>query len=57
MKRFFVQGTPDLHKQLQHLAIDLNTSAEKLAGILLSQAVERASADVKAGRLKAGDVK
>lgn len=44
-KRFFIQGTVELQKRLQHLAIDLDTSAEKLAGRLLDEAVERALAE------------
>jgi len=46
VKRFFVQGTVDLHRQLQHLAIDLDTSAEKLAGQLLQEAVDRKRAEI-----------
>jgi predicted transcriptional regulator len=49
-KRFFIKGTVDLHKKLQHLAIDLNTSAERLAGELLAEAVERAKAEVESGK-------
>lgn len=45
-KRFFIQGTVALHKALQHLAIDLDTSAEKLAGELLADAVSRKQAEV-----------
>jgi predicted transcriptional regulator len=48
VKRFFIQGTEDLHRRLQHLAIDLDTSAEKLAGKLLAEAVQRAEAEGKA---------
>jgi hypothetical protein len=44
-KRFFVQGTETLHKRLQHLAIDRDSSAEKLAGVLLAAAVELAERD------------
>lgn len=50
--RFLVQGTEDVHKRLQHLAIDLDTSAEKLAGRLLAEAVERAEAELRAGKRK-----
>jgi len=46
VKRFFIQGTNALHKELQHLAIDLETSAEKLAGELLVEAVARKKAEL-----------
>lgn len=52
-KRFFVQGTEDLHKRLQHLAIDFGTSAEKLAGRLLEEAVARAERDAAPDKPKA----
>lgn len=45
-KRFFIQGTVDLHKRLQHLAIDLDSSAEKLAGQLLAEIVAQKEAEL-----------
>lgn len=47
VKRFFIQSTADIHKRLQHLAIDRETSAEKLAGEMVAEAVARAEADAK----------
>lgn len=49
-KRFFIQGTVDLHKRLQHLAVDLDDSAEKLAGKLLAEYVPTVEAEVRAGK-------
>lgn len=46
-KRFFVQGTVELHKLLQHLAIDVGTSAEKLAGELLKEAAARKQEELR----------
>lgn len=56
-KRFFVQGTNDLHKRLQHLAIDRETSAEKLAGLLLAAAIELAERDPAFAKSPAHDVR
>lgn len=52
MKRFFVQAPEDAHKRLQHLAIDRDTSAEKLAGMLLLDAIARAEAEEAVARSK-----
>jgi predicted transcriptional regulator len=49
-KRFFVQSTDVVQRALQHLAIDLETSAEKLAGFALAEFVERAQRDADAAR-------
>lgn len=45
-KRFFIQSTDDIHKRLQHLAIDHGTSAEKLGGQFIAEAVARAEAEL-----------
>lgn len=50
--RYFIRSTPETKKALQHLAIDLNAPLEKLAGRLLADAVDRAVADFKSGKLK-----
>lgn len=51
-ERYFIRSTEQTRKALQHLAIDLNETLEKLAGKLLGESVERAVADFKAGKLK-----
>ena len=45
LPRFWVTSTNGVHKELRHLAIDLDTSAEKLAGIIVTEAVARAKGD------------
>jgi len=45
LKRFFVQAPADVQKRLRVLAIQLDTTAEKLGGILLERAVTLAEAD------------
>jgi hypothetical protein len=49
-KRFFVDSTVDVQKALMHLAIDLDTSSEKLAGYILADVVARARANPEALR-------
>lgn len=44
--------TPDTHKALLHLAIDLDETVEKLAGKLIAQAVERTRAELNAAKPK-----
>lgn len=43
--RFPVKATEDVLRRVRHLAVDLNTSAEKLAGMLLTDAIKRAEHD------------
>jgi hypothetical protein len=52
-KRFFIQGTVDIHKRLQHLAVDLDDSAEKLAGKLLAEFIPLVEAEVRSGKRSA----
>lgn len=52
MKRFFVQAPEDIQVRLQHLALDLKTSAEKLAGEMLAEFVAHVEAEVKSGKRK-----
>jgi predicted transcriptional regulator len=47
-ERFFVQASPEVRKALQHLAIDMDMSAEKLGGMLLRDAVSRKQAELDA---------
>jgi hypothetical protein len=49
-ERFFIRTTPEARKLLLHLAIDLESGAEKLAGILLGDALEKARRDPEAVR-------
>jgi hypothetical protein len=42
-ERFFIRTTPDVRKRLLHLAIDLEGAVEKLAGVLLADALARAT--------------
>jgi hypothetical protein len=50
MKRFWIRGTDATRKALAHLAIDLDTSAEKLAGYILADAVAKAGGNADALR-------
>jgi hypothetical protein len=49
-KRFWIRGSEETRKALAHLAIDVDTSAEKLAGILLADAIARVHKDPEALR-------
>jgi hypothetical protein len=53
-ERFFIRATADTKRRLAHLAIDLDTGTEKLAGILLAEYLPTVEAEVKAGKRKAG---
>lgn len=50
LKRFWIRGTDETRKALAHLAIDLDTSAEKLAGFILADVVTKAQGNPDALR-------
>lgn len=41
LKRMWVKVTPAAHKELLHLAIDLDATIEKLAGEILTEGIRR----------------
>lgn len=42
MNRFWIKGTDDTRKALAHVAIDLDTTAERLAGYILADVLAKA---------------
>lgn len=53
VKRFFVKGTDELFRKLQHLAIDLGArGVEELGGQLLDEAVARKLAEIESSKKK-----
>ena len=57
VKRFFIQGTPDLYRRLRVLAAHFDSGTEKFGAVLLERAIAQAEAEIAAAAKAVGKSK